>query len=404
MSELQPIDDGVRRYRPGLMIVLSALVLAGATWFIFQAVASKQGTVEKETPVIKVAKIEEEIRAPAPSPPPPPPPSIHPLEGKRRLFLADGCRYRFHELTFTREFSEQHPFPGAILRENDPCLWNFVGVLEKEDVYRIYCADPNYPDLHEKNLTYTRLLDDGLPQDTLPPYLTLRKNDPCEWKVRELPEKNQYELYCLSGSEAFAGKSLGWMEEQDDLLHENITTTLGENGNPSWFILEEDEKPTLPRRASHLIVMPRGEVEGLAESREDFEENGIEIFRAIIETADDKFTRVAAKLSHLELVKAIRDNDPVIQHKNFPALANFSLTNLTELSAEPDPLFPLIIPLKVALHPHLIHELTLQNTDFWKNTWENLEDFQSLLDESDVADGRVYQGEKFTYIFVSWEP
>jgi hypothetical protein len=68
-----------------------------------------------------------------------------------------------------------------------------------------------------------------------------------------------------------------------------------------------------------------------------------------------------------------------------------------------DPLFPLIIPLKVALHPHLIHELRMENTKFWQNEWESLEDFQSHLDESDLADGRIYQGDRFTYIFVSWD-
>jgi len=397
MSQLEPIDDGVRRFRPGLMMFLCALVLAGAGWFIFQKVASKQSSTEPESPPIEVAKIEEELRAP---PPPPPPPSIHPLEGKRRLFLADGCRFRFHELTFTRNFSEQHDFPGVILREDDPCLWNFVGVPEKEDVYRIFCADPNYSDLQDQNLTYTRVLDDGLPQDDLHPYLTLRGDDPCEWHIKKAAASQHYELYCLSGSEPFTGKSLGWADEQEDLLSEVITATLGKNGTPSWFILEEDSKPTLPRRASHLIIMPRGEIEDLEQSREDFEKNGIEIFRVKFKTPDDAFTRIAEDLSHVKLVKAIRNHDPIIDHPDFPALANFRLTELPKA----DPLFPLIIPLKVALYPHLIHELTIQNTKFWKNDWESNDDFQSLLDESDTADGRVYRGEKFTYIFVSWEP
>lgn len=404
MSQLEPLDDGVRRFRPGLMILLCALVLAGAGWFIFQKVAAKQGLIETEEPVSEIAAIEEELRAPPP--PPPPPPSIHPLEGDRRLFLADGCRYRFQELTFTRDFSEQHGLPGAVLRADDPSLWKFVGVPEKEDVYRIFCADRNFPDLHEANLTYTRVLDDGTPQDELPPYLTLRGDDPCEWQVRKLSEKDQYELYCLSGSAPFTGESLGWTDEQEDLNGDLITATLGENGNPSWFILAEDEKPTLPRRASHLIVMPReideGDEEDLERSRDYFEAHGIGIFRVKLETADDEFLRVAEDLSHIELVKAIRNNDPVIDHPDFPPLASLTSLDLTRLP-EADSLFPLIIPLKVALHPHLIQELTMQNTKFWKNDWERNDDFQSLLDESDTADGRVYRGEKFTYIFVSWD-
>jgi hypothetical protein len=45
----------------------------------------------------------------------------------------------------------------------------------------------------------------------------------------------------------------------------------------------------------------------------------------------------------------------------------------------------------------------MENTEFWKNDWEMLKDFQSHLDESDGADGRVYHGVRFTYIFVSWD-
>jgi hypothetical protein len=400
MSNLEPIDDGVRRFRPGIMMLLCALLLAGGGWLIFQKVKGKQAPPvsgdEAKVPTVagQIAEIREE------PPPPPPPPSIHPLAGKRRLFLADGCRYRYHELTFAREFSEQHDYPGAVLRGGDPCLWHFVGVPEKEDVYRIYCADPNYPELYDKNLTYTRVLDDDIPQDDQAPYLTLRDDDLCEWKVRALPYKNQYELYCLSGSEPFAGESLGWIEDQDGLEEEMITATLGENGNPSWWILGADETPALPRRASHLIVMPRGRILNQDESEEDFEEHGHEIFRVKFETADDEFVRTAAGLNYVKLVKAIRDSDPVIEHEDFPPLASFDLTKLPG----DESLFPLIIPLKVALHPHLILELTMENTEFWQNEWEQLEDFQSYLDESDIADGRVYRGNRFTYIFVSWDP
>jgi len=402
MSQLEPIDDGVRRFRPGLMLFLCTLALAGAGFYIFQKVASKQQSPAPQTTPIEVAQIEEHIRQAPPVAPPPPPPSIHPLEGKRRLFLADGCPYRFHELTFTRNFSEQHDLPGVILRQDDPSLWKLVGVPEKEDVYRIYNADPNFPKLHRHNLTYTRVLDDGTPQDDLHPYLTLRDNDPCEWHIKKAAASQHYELYCLSGSAPFRDQSLGWTEEQEDLNRDMITATLGKNGTPSWFILEEDQKPTLPRRASHLIVIPRGDIEDLEQSEEDYEEHGHKIFRVKFETKDDEFTREAEDLSHVKLVKAIRHNDPVIDHPDFPALARFDFSQLQKLPTE-DSLFPLIIPLKVALHPHLIQELSMQNTKFWQNTWEKNEDFQSLLDESDPADGRVYHGEKFTYIFVSWD-
>ena len=404
MSQLQPIDNGVRQFRPGLTMALCALLLLGGSWFIFQKVRSKQPPWESDPESTKVQDQIEEIRNKPP--PPPPPPSIHPLEGNRRLFLADGCRYRFQELTFTRNFSEQHSFPGGVLRESDPCLWNFVGVPKKEDVYRIICADPNFPELHQANLTYTRVLDDNVPQDDHPPYLTLREDDYCEWEVRKLANKDQYELYCLSGSAPFQGASLGWTSEQEDLKDEFITTTLGENGNPSWWILNEDQTPTLPRRASHLIVMNRGSIRDLEQSREDFKEHGHEIFRVQFDTADDDFTRVAADLSYIELVKAIRNSDPVINHPDFPSILGNDPASLldSQISLENnDSLFPLIIPLKVALHPHLIHELNMENTEFWQNEWESLEDFQSHLDESDTADGRVYQGDRFTYIFVSWD-
>jgi len=404
MSKLEPIDDGIRQFRPGLKMALCAFVLIGSGWFIFQKVRNKQAPPESPPELTNVKDQVEEIRNEPPLPPPPP--SIHPLEGNRRLFLADGCRYRYQELTFTREFSEQHDSPGAVLRESDPCLWNFVGVPEKEDVYRILCADPNFPDLHQANLTYTRVLDDEIPQDVQAPYLTLREDDYCEWQIRKLPNKDQYELYCLSGSAPFKGESLGWINEQEDLKDELITATLGENGNPSWWILPEDQTPTLPRRASHLIVMNRGSIRDLKPSRENFEEHGHEIFRVQFETTDDEFTRVAEDLNYVELVKAIRNSDPVIGHPDFPALLGMDATAILDgqISLErQDPLFPLIIPLKVALHPHLIHELRMENTKFWQNEWESLKDFQSHLDESDLADGRVYQGDRFTYIFVSWD-
>lgn len=404
MSELNPIDNGVRRFRPGLMMVLCSLILAGGGWFIFQKVKAKQGSAEVETTAPTVAEQIEEIRTePVP---PPPPPSIHPLEGQRRLFLADGCRYRYQELTFTRDLSEQHDYPGAIIRKDDPCLWKFVGVPNKEDVYQIFCADPNFSDLHQHNLTYTRVSEDEVPRDDQHPYLTLRDDDYCEWQVRKLANEDQYELYCLSGSDPFAGESLGWTADQEGLEGEFISATLGENGNPSWWILPETETPKLPRRASHLIVMNKGSILNLEESRENFEEKGHAIFRVQFETADDEFTRVAEDLNYVELVKAIRNSDPVIGHPDFPALLGLEpgdlLSGKIKLERK-DPLFPLLIPLKVALHPHLIHELTMENTEFWKNDWEILEDFQSHLDESDVADGRVYHGVRFTYIFVSWD-
>ncbi|MFT6864532.1 MAG: hypothetical protein ACJAVK_003100 [Akkermansiaceae bacterium] len=401
MSRLQPIDNGVRQFRPGLMMALCALILIGGGWFIFQKVRAKQAPPEPPAEIASVAEQVEEIRSE-----PPPPPSIHPLAGKRRLFLADGCRYRFQELTFTRKFSQQHDSPGAVLRENDPCLWSFRGVPDKEDVYRIFCADPSFPDLHQANLTYTRVLDDEIPQDVQAPYLTLREDDYCEWQVRKLSNKDQYEIYCLSGKAPFVGESLGWTAEQEDLKDKLITATLGENGTPSWWILPEDQTPTLPRRASHLIVMNRGSIRDLEQSRENFEEHGHEIFRVQFDTTDDEFTRVAEDLNYLELVKAIRNSDPVIGHPDFPALLGMDATAILDgqISLErQDPLFPLIIPLKVALHPHLIHELRMENTKFWQNEWESLEDFQSHLDESDLADGRIYQGDRFTYIFVSWD-
>ncbi len=404
MSKLKPIDNGIRRFRPGIMMVLCTLVLAGGGWFIFQKVKAKQGTgtAEAETAPPTVEEKVEEIRN---EPPPPPPPSIHPLEGLRRLFLADGCRYRFRELTFSGDFSEQHDLPGAILRKDDPCLWKFVGIPEKKDVYGIFCADPNYPDHHDKNLTYTRVLDDGTPRDDQHPYITLRADDYCEWQVRKLPNQDQYELYCLSGSSPFRDASLGWTDDQDGLGEEIISATLGENGNPSWWILGEGETPKLPPRASHLIVMNRGSIRDLEQSREDFEKHGHGIFRVLFETAEDEFTREAEDLNYVKLVKAIRDTDPVINHPDFPTLAPLDLTDLPTSSNlnRLDSLFPLVIPLKVALHPHLIHELTMENTEFWQNEWESLKDFQSHLDESDVADGRVYLGDRFTYIFVSWD-
>jgi len=152
--------------------------------------------------------------------------------------------------------------------------------------------------------------------------------------------------------------------------------------------------------------MNKGSIKNLEQAREDFEEHGHEIFRVQFTTAEDDFTRNAEDLNYLKLVKAIRNSDPVINHPDFPAIFGMSPADIIngQISLQrEDPLFPLIIPLKVALHPHLIHELKMENTKFWKNTWESLDDFQSHLDESPAADGRIYHGDRFTYIFVNWD-
>lgn len=405
MSNLDPIDNGVRRFRPGVMMALCVFVLIGCAALVFQKVQNKQSDSD---PPLPTANFSEEIEKVRRDPGLPPiPPSIHPLEGKRRLFLADGCLYRYQELSFARNFSNQHGYPGAVIRENDPCLWNLVGIPGKEDVYRIFCADPNFPDLYEHNLTYTRFQEDGVPQDDHNPFITLRDRDYCEWKIRKAGPNNQYEVYCLSGTGPFKDASLAWTDEQEGLSSNLLTATLGENGNPSWWILPEEESPKIPRRASHMIVMNRGRIMHQDKSLKDFEKHGPEIFRAQIKTADDKFVRSAKALDYVQLVKAIRDSDPVVSHPDFPALIGMNPLALLEgeiLLKRKDPMFPFIIPLKVALYPHLIHEIKIENTKFWKNDWETLDDFQSHLDESDLADGRVYQGTKFIYIFISWDP
>lgn len=405
MNKLDPIDDGVRRFQPGMMIGLCIVFLIGGAGFIFQKVQDKQANSDSPFPTTKVSEEIERIRE-APIPPSLPP-SIHPLEGTRQIFLADGCLYRFQELSFTRDLTYQHEHPGAVIRQGDPCLWNLVGISGKEDVYQILCADPNFPDLHAHNLTYSRFRKDGVPQDDHTPFVTLRDSDYCEWKIRKAGPSDQYELYCLSGTGPFKDASLGWTDKQEDLSTDLLTATLGENGNPSWWILPEGESPKIPRRASHMIVMNRGRIMHQEESREDFKKYGPEIFRAQLKTADDKFVRPAKALDYVELVKAIRNSDPVVSHSDFPSLLALRPSDFLDGQVSlkrKDPMFPFIIPLKVALYPHLIHEIKMENTKFWKNDWETLKDFQSHLDESDIADGRVYQGSRFTYIFVSWDP
>jgi hypothetical protein len=420
MNKLEPIDDGVRRYRPGLLVMLGIPAILTATWIIVATVREKQAASPPEEPTASIENQVVEIR----EAPKPEPPASHPLLGKRRLFLADGCLYRYQELTFTRYFSTQHDHPGIVVRDNDPTLWNFVPVPEKDHVYKIYCADPNLPELHKCNLTYTRLVDDREYLDAQPPYLTLRSDDPCEWKI--LPYKpethrNQYAIFCLSGGRLLrteAGlfsdeeereKSLGWMTGQEDLQQDYVSATLGENGRPSWWILPGDETPKLPRRVSHVLVMNKGEIESLEDAREDFAEEGHEIFRVDFETGEDDFERTARALNYIELVKSLRGTDPVVTHPDFPPIIGLDPGDLLNREIDlkrPDPLFPLIVPLKVKLYAHEIRELGFENTEFLSSNfeyWEELKDFQSCLDESDAADGRIYHGKLFTYIFVSWD-
>ena len=394
MSDLQPPDDGVRRYRPGPLMILSTLGLIVLGWVLFAIVREKQEV--NPAPIVESKTIVEEIREPVPPPPPP-----HPIIGKRRVFLADGSLYRTWELTFTRQLSTQHDFPLAVLSKSDPCVWDFQPVEGKEDIYRIVCADEDFPDQLGKNLTYTRAKSDPLIGDEKflddhPPYLTLRDDDRCEWEVRKMPYQNQYELYCRLGSEPFLGQSLGWMEEQDDLKYNAVTATLGQNGNPSWWILPPDQRPATPRLVTHLIINPRGEVEDLDKAREHFKEKGAGVFEIEFETAEDSFTRRADGSSFVQLSRKLRGKDPVLEHDDFPSLLNLDPTRLPT----DDALFPLVIPLKVALSAGDIREFVFKDTEFYLNTWEKLENLQSHLDESDVSDGRVFKGEKFTYIFV----
>lgn len=404
MSQLEPIDNGVRRYRPGLAVLLTIPLLLLAVWLVVAKVREKQRQPQNASPSETIKEEVEKARAEKPIP------NDHPLSGARRLFLADGSLFRYQELTFTRFFSTQHSHPGIVIKNNDPTLWNFVPVTDKKNVYRIYCADPNFPELHRHNLTYTRLVDDDEVLDDQPPYLTLRPDDYCEWKVnpyRPESHQNQYEIFCMSGDPPFKGKSLGWMTGQEDLQGEYVTPTLDQNGIPGWWILPEGETPQLPRRVSHLLVMNKGDIEHLDKAREDFTEEGHGIFEVYLYTANDRFTRSAENLDYVALVKSLRGTDPVLSHPDFPPIIGFNPNELLKQGIElkrPDPLFPLVIPLKVKLFAHEIRELAFENDEFtWDDNWEELEDLQSHLDESDAADGRIYHGEKFTYIFVAWD-
>lgn len=189
------------------------------------------------------------------------------------------------------------------------------------------------------------------------------------------------------------------MEDQKDLKYEVVTATLGQNGNPSWWILPPDQKPTRPRLVTHLIIAPRGEPEDLGKAREHFKEHGAGIFEVEFETDKDTFTRVAGGADFVKLVKSLRGKDPVLEHDDFPPLLQLNITRDPTEST----LFPLVIPLNIALPAGEIRDLTFKDTKFYLNTWEALENFQSRLDESDASDGRIFKGEKFTYIFVAPE-
>ena len=58
MSKLDPIDNGVRRFRPGLMMALCVFVLVGSAALVFQKVQNKQSDSD---PPLPTTKISEEI-------------------------------------------------------------------------------------------------------------------------------------------------------------------------------------------------------------------------------------------------------------------------------------------------------------------------------------------------------
>ncbi len=313
---------------------------------------------------------------------------------------------------------------------DDPCLWEFRAVPDKEHVYRIYCADSRFPEQLGKELTYTRVtrkpidipwVEDSTDLEYLDdeaPFITIRDGDPCEWRVEKYPDKenltyrDQYEIYCLGGSAPFTGEALGWIDDNEHLAHEAVIATLGVHGAPSWWILPEGERPKPPRRATHLIVNPvsGGEDDDLyKKSLEHFQNHSRDIFRVKMEMDGESFLRTAATISYRNLVSDLNDNDPIIHHPHFPGLFRIpenpiaAIEHLKGLSKEPD-FFPMIIPLNLGITVGDISELTFENTEFYINTWEELEELQFHLDESDQSDGRIFEGEKFTYFFVHWEP
>ena len=425
MTDLNPTDDGVRRFRPGplLMIAVVTLIAVGATlaWFI-RSQQSPPPLVE-ENPI---EEIREEVLLPEPVNPP-----SHPLIGRHRLFLADGCLYRHQELTFERNLGgkNQHPYPVVTVEANDPCIWEFKAVPDKEHVYRIYCVDERYPDELGKELTYTRVtrkpfdipwVDDSTDIEHLDDeatFITIRDGDPCEWQVKRYPDKeklsyhDQYEIHCLGGSDPFTGKALGWLDDHDYLSKDAVIATLGHNGTPSWWIVPENERPKQPRLATHLIVNPVDGSENddlYKKSLEHFQKNNRDIFRIKMELDGGSFVRPAVTTSYRNLVSHLNDTDPVVNHPLFPSLFRIpndpiaAIEHLKNLSSEPD-FFPMIIPLNLGVKVNEISELTFENTEFYINAWEELEELQFHLDESDQSDGRVFVGEKFTYFFVNWE-
>ena len=426
MSDLNPTDNGVRRFRPGPLLIFStaALLILGAflAWFI----RSKQSP-----PPVVVANPIEEIRKEA-KVPEPVIPSSHPLIGKHRIFLADGCLHRYQELSFERNLSEedQHPYPIVTVEGNDPCLWEFKAVEEKEHVYQIYCADSRFPEQLGKELTYTRVtrkpLDIPCVEDSTDleylddeaPFITIRDGDPCEWLVQKYPDKenlsyrDQYEIYCLGGSEPFSGEALGWIDDHEHLVHHAVIATLGHHGAPSWWILPEGEQSKPPRRATHLIINPVSGSEDddlFKKSLKHFQENSRDIFQIKMEVDGDSFVRKAATISYRDLVSELNENDPITKHPLFPSLFRIpknpiaAIEHLKSLSKEPD-FFPMIIPLNLGVTVSDISQLTFENTKFYINDWEELKELQFRLDESDQSDGRIFVGEKFTYFLVHWEP
>lgn len=426
MSKLSPIDDGIRRFRPGSLltfVVISLLVLAVLlVWFI----RSKQSPppIVEDNPV---EELREELAPPNPALPP-----SHPLIGRHRIFLADGCLYRYQELTFERNLGgeDQHPYPVVTIEENDPCIWEFRAVPDKEHVYRIYCADSRYPGELGKELTYTRVtripfdipwVDDSTDIEYLDDeavFITIRDGDPCEWQIKRYPDKgklsylDQYEVYCVGGSDPFTGKALGWIDDHEHLSRKAVIATLGHNGTPSWWILPEDERPNPPRLATHLIInsVDEGKDDDLfKKSLEHFEENGREIFRANLTVGEDTFSRPATAIPYRSLVSHLNNSDPIVKHPLFPALFQIpenpiaAIEHLKSLSIDPG-FFPMIIPLNLGVKVSDISSLTFENTEFFINSWEELEELQFHLDESDQSDGRIFVGEKFTYFFVNWEP
>lgn len=397
-------DDGVRPARFGLKTLLAAVGLAVLTT-VFAVKIFGGGDSPAATP--KAPPVE-----PSPTVIPIAEPSFHPLEGRRQIHSASIGRWRYAYLSWTGGLIDVG-YPLATLEHDDPCVWELVGESGRRDVYRILCRTGQANG--KAALSYTHFAGRDFP------LATVETNDPMLWKITPISTASDtYKIICYDDSDWHADE-LSWETDHKFRSANYPIVTVEENDPTSWLILADGAPlPTPAAPVTHVIIYPRRDIaddalETLTEWAEEIathiEDRGNRTLKLHLWLRDGNeikstYAGMAFKAAAEQLRKA---GDPVagLLPGSFSAGSNPISNLVTDAVGDDRKLepFPLVLPVLSSgtLAVESIERLHFEDEGFrYNDTLEKIDDFQSLLDDSKSAAGRVFHGtDYFTYVFVN---